>query len=109
MRRVRAFRLGVLWICLVCQLAATSCGTPKKDDDPKHEDKPERKDGKTPIPLIILNGLKLVLKLIRGRKSEIWIMQAAEHTAHATGKVLEEELAEWALGSAYSADNLLPK
>ena len=74
MQGKRRLYVGVLALSLFCQVVATGCG-PSKDDDPKDDDpKPERKDNRNPIPLIIINGLKLAIKVIKGRRKGVVIV-----------------------------------
>jgi len=49
-------------------LAAPACGPRRDDDDQKEDEKNERKDNRHNIPIIILSGLKLVLKMVTGKK-----------------------------------------
>lgn len=56
------------WFLILSMLAAPACGPRRDDDDQKEDEKNERKDNRHNIPIIILSGLKLVLKMVTGKK-----------------------------------------
>lgn len=63
------YRFFKVWL-LIGLLATASCNPARKDDQDEDEKK-EHKDKRHTVPLIIIQALKLIFKLVNGKDAQV--------------------------------------
>ena len=73
------YRFLIAWL-MIGLLAVASCNPARKDDQDEDEKK-EHKDKRHTVPLIIIQALKLIFKLVNGKDSQVLVYGTGRHQA----------------------------